>query len=186
MSRGALVPALVLIVATASTAIDWGTFAARSDRSDDPLLLQALDPGDLATDILICEGVARRNDPYAGSIIDAIANVRTGVSAECRQERRADRSELLLRVLLAALLDPSLGAAAVGARIEANAAALESLVTRIDEWRDPQLAGALVRILPAMHGAFRLKALMRVGNRVVAGLERGKGVIPVQESILVM
>jgi hypothetical protein len=100
--------------------------------------------------------------------------------------RRSDMVELLLRTLLNGLFDPSRGEAGIGERIAANRDALDSLAGRMAQWRDPQLAGALVRILPVLNTPNALPALAQAGTRVVKALESGSGMVLSQEDALIL
>jgi hypothetical protein len=122
---------------------------------------------DFDTKLMICAGVGNRADPFAGNMIAALL---AGNSGKTR-----DTVELLLRALLQGLFDPSRGERWISDRIEANRDELDFMARRMAEWRDPQLAGALVRILPSLNAPGALPALAAAGERIVRSLESGKG-----------
>lgn len=178
MSSRAIFALVFILAAIAASAADWGILAADSDRTLDPMLLSAMRDEDFAAKLLICEGVGKRDDPFAGDIINSLMAGNAG--------RKSDTVELLLRTLLNGLFDPSRGEAGIGERITANRDELDSMAGRMEQWRDPQLVGALVRILPVLDTPNALPALAQAGSRVVNALENGSGVIPSQENALVL
>jgi len=178
MSSRAVISALLLFAAVAVSAADWGTLAADSDRSLDSAFVSVLQSEDFDTKALICTGVGKRSDPFAGDIITALLESNAG--------KTSDRIELLLRMLLNGLFDQSKGEKWIADRIAANRDVLDSMAGRIAKWKDPQLAGALVRILPALNTPGALPGLAQVGSRVVGTLETGKGVMPSQDLALAL
>ena len=162
--------ALLLVASTVATAQDWGAYAARSTRADDPLLLQVMEEADLTTKALICGGVGQREDPYAADIIGSLLDRNAG------GERV--QVELLLRVLLQGLFDPARGGQKIQSAISANEVVLDSMISRIDRWTDPQLKSTLVRLFPSMPAEKVLPALLTVGSELVNGLSSEHGQIP--------
>jgi hypothetical protein len=175
---GGLICALLLIAALPAVAQDWGAFAARSGRADDPILVQAIAEGDFGQKALICTEIGRRDDPYAADIIQWLLERNAGTG-------RA-QVEILLRMLLQGLFDPARGAQRMQSAVSENAAALASMTTRIDRWTDPQLKSTLVRLFPLMPAADALPALLVVGSDLVGLLESRNGQIPFQETGLAM
>jgi hypothetical protein len=176
MSSRALTAALLLLAAQAAAAVDWESFAAKSDHLDDPVLIQAMAGADLDTRLEVCRGVGTRADPYDGDLLESlISSRRAGETA---------RDELLLRVLLAGVFDPSRGDAELRLRVDANRQALSTLASRMPELHDAQLIGVLVRIFPLMPSPEGLPALMAVGNRLVGALRDAAGVVPPTEMAL--
>jgi hypothetical protein len=178
MSSRAVISTLILFAAVTASAADWGTLAAESDRRLDPALVSALQGEDFDTKVLICTGVGHRPDPFAGDILTALLEINAG--------KMSDRIELLLRMLLQGLFDTSKGEKWVSDRIAANRDVLDSMARRMAQWKDPQLAGALVRILPSLDTPGALPGLAQAGSRVVGTLETGNGVIPSQDLALAM
>jgi len=178
MSSRAVISLVLILVSLVASAADWGTLAAGSDRTLDPTLLSAMQNEDFGTKLLICAGVGNRGDPFAGDIIAALM---AGNSGKTR-----DTVELLLRTLLQGLFDPSKGENWISDRIMANRDVLDSMAGRMTDWRDPQLVGALVRILPGLNTPRALPALSQAGSRVVKALQKGNGAIPSQELALVL
>jgi hypothetical protein len=178
MSSRAVISVVLILVSLGASAADWGTLAADSDRTLDPALLSAMQDEDLDTKLSICAGVGNRADPFAGNIIAAL------MAGNSRKTR--DTVELLLRTLLQGLFEPSRGESWISQRIEANRNELDSMAGEMAEWRDPQLVGALVRILPLLNTPRALPALAQAGSRVVRALERGSGAIHPQELALVL
>jgi hypothetical protein len=181
MSSRALTAALatlLLFVAFLAPCADWAAFASRSSRGDDPFLIQTMASVDFDTRLSICRGIGERPDPYAADIIDSFF---ARYSA-----RESYRDSLLLRELLAGLFDPARGEADLRARVTANESSLAAMADRLGDRLDPQLAGALVRILPLMPSGTALPALMDVGARLTGELRRRSGEIAPQESALVL
>jgi hypothetical protein len=155
---------------------DWRDIASRSDRSADSMILQAMNGDDLETALQLCEGVGSRSDPYAADIIESLAALHKSTSSS--------RSELLLRVLLSGLFDTSRSSAEIRDRSIANAAALETLFARIRSFKDFQLIGILLGVLPYRQGDNGAAILMEVGARLISDLGGGNGLIPSQEIAL--
>ena len=176
MSSRGIITVLLLMASEIAAAADWGTFALNSDHNADPVILEAMDTQDFDTKFLLCQGVGRRADPFAGDIISSLL-VRHA-SAE------SYRSELLVRVLLQGLFDPARGEAAIRVRVTANRAVLAQMTGTIERWKDAQLTAALVRILPYMEIGDALSPLMSVASRCVAVLREDGGVIASQEIAL--
>jgi hypothetical protein len=169
---------LLLVTSAMVAADDWGTFAARSSRVDDPLLLQVMGEEDLTTKALICGGVGRREDPYAADIIGSLMDRNAG------GERV--QVELLLRLLLQGLFDPARGDKKIQSAISANAGVLDSMIYRIDRWADPQLKSTLVRLFPSMPAEKVLPALLTVGSELLESLSSENGLLPPQRMGLAM
>lgn len=178
MSSRVVISALFLFAAVAASAADWGTLAADSDRRLDSALLSALQSEDFDTKALICTGVGQRPDPFAADILTALLESNAG--------KMSDRIELLLRMLLQGLFDKSKGEKWISERIAANREVLDSMARRMAQWKDPQLAGALVRILPALDTPGALPGLAQAGSRVVRTLEMGDGMILSQDLALAL
>ena len=170
MSSRALTAALailLLFVAFLAPCEDWAAFASRSSRGDDPFLIQTMASVDFDTRLSICRGIGERPDPYAADIIDSFF---ARYSA-----RESYRDSLLLRELLAGLFDPCAGEADLRARVTANESSLAAMADRLGDRLDPQLAGALVRILPLMPSGTALPALMDVGARLTGSCAAAAG-----------
>jgi hypothetical protein len=180
MSSRRIILGLVLLSAalTPAVAAEWTALASASDHAQDPLILQAMESGDFETRVQLCVGVGKRADPFAGAIIESILTHDRGV--------KGFQSELLLRMLLGSLFDASWGDGGIRTRVEANVTALVDLYDRIAEWKDPQLTGILVRLLPFMKGYDVDPPLMQIGARLVDGLTRSRGVITSQEIALAL
>jgi hypothetical protein len=178
MSNRAAIAVLLLLWGVALFGQDWGEFARHSGTRDDGLLIDLIGKVDLAEALDICAGIGMRSEAAVGPIIESIASDAFGPGR--------DRSEALLRVLLAALLDPSRPDPSLAARVSANAGALGDLLEGMADWKDPQLAGELVRIIPLIDGPSGPPALMAAGERIVASLQRGSGRLMPQEASLAM
>lgn len=178
LATGGLICALLLAASTMVAAEDWGTYAARSDRGDDPFLMQALDDEDFSTKVLICSGVGRRDDPYAADIIASLLERNAGAEKV--------QVEILLRMLLQGLFDSARGEERIRSAVTANAGVLDTMISRIDRWTDPQLKAVLVRLFPFMPPSEVLSALLTVGSGLVDRLESAEGLITSQEMGLAM
>ena len=164
-----MIVGLLLMVSQLAAAADWSTFALQSDHSEDPVILEAMDTQDFDAKLLLCQGVGRRADPFAGDIIDSLLARHTGA------ERF--RAELLVRVLMQGLFDPARGEKAIRDRVAANRVALVEMTGHIDRWKDPQLTAELVRVLPLMDAREALSPLMEVASRLVDELRESRGAI---------
>jgi len=173
MSSRGIISGLLLLASQLAAAADWGTFALKSDHSEDPVILEAMDTQDFDTKILLCQGVGRRADPFAGDIIASLLARHTGAESY--------RVELLVRVLMQGLFDPARGEAAIRARVDANRVVLAEMTGRIDRWKDAQLTAALILVLPLMEAREALSPLMEVASCLVAELREDRGVIASQD-----
>jgi hypothetical protein len=134
--------------------------------------------GALETNIALCKGIARRKDADVHSIIDSLASAHA--------DRTALNTELLLRYLLQGVLQAHAGAAELQSWAAANAESLEMLLFRISDWKSAQLKGALLSfavITPRPQG---MLAIADVGAALVHELETSNGLIPSEDSALVL
>ena len=178
MSSRGIITCLLLMASQLAAAADWGSFALKSDRSDDSVILAAMDTQDFDTKFLLCQGVGARADPFAGDIINSLLARHTGAESY--------RVELLVRVLIQGLFDPTRGEAAIRARLAANSVVLAAMTDHIDRWKDAQLTAALVRVLPLMEAREALPPLMGVASRLVSELREERGAIASQDIALAM
>jgi hypothetical protein len=176
-SRGIFVLFLILM-ASRVAAQDWESFAASSNRSADPLILQAMAEGDLETNIALCKGLARRSDGDVRSILETLA---AGHAA-----KTALTTELLLRYLLQGVLDANPQEASLRSWVHINADSIDGLLMRIAEWRNPQLKGALLVFACIDSTPQSMRAIMEVGASVVHELQASDGLIPSQEAALIL
>jgi hypothetical protein len=179
MSSRALCAVLLLLAAVRLGAQDWETYAARSDRSMDGLILQNMAEGDFETRIALCKGLGRRNDQDVQAIIDALVSQR-GLGAD-------GTSELLLRWLIGSARDAHPQGEAFRAWAAANARSVDMLLDRMQRWKSAQLKGALLSlavIAPENRGA---NAVMDVGLQVVHELQVSPdGLMPAQDTALAL
>jgi hypothetical protein len=168
-----LICALLITASALASAEDWGTFAARSARADDQILMQALGEGDFGEKAAICSGIGRRDDPYAADVIEWLLERNAGTEKA--------QVEILLRMVLQGLFDPARGQPRMRSAITENTVALRSMISRIDRWTDPQLKSLLVRLFPFMPAAEVFPALLTVGSGLVNLFASGEGLIPSQE-----
>lgn len=141
-SRLTLILCLFFAMSQGIHAMDWAWFVENSDRSSDPAIIEALATNDLQAQRSIVSALAKRADPYAADIIEAILSGFGG--------KLVSRRELLLRLIVTSLFSPDESPAAVSRRIDANRDALDALVSGLNAYRDPQLAAAIVRIIPLL------------------------------------
>jgi hypothetical protein len=176
MSSRLIACVLALFTAAAASGVDWGAFAAASDPSLDPALLDAMAHGDQETRMAICTGITLRKDPAIGVFIETLAAERPGAHDW--------RIEHCLRLILAGLIDQGRSLENRRVRADANAAALDLLFTRAVEWQDPQLLGLLMQAVLLHPSSEGLKAVMDVGRRLTDALELNGGLLPPQETAL--
>ncbi len=155
--------------AAAAYAADWSTFVAASNRADDGLILDILKDADFQTSSEICLAIGSRSDPYAADILSWLL---AGFSRTVEY-----KTEHLIRLALASLFDPAQGDQQLRGRLDANAAVVSDLVRGIDGFRDPQLRGLIVRLLPRLGEPDRLSALMKVGAGILDHLRQTGGIL---------
>ncbi len=169
--------AVLLVASAASLSADgWGQFVTASDRGDDSEILSFLKNADFQTSVDICQALGARADPYAADILSWLLAVCSTTSEY--------KTELLLRLAMASLFDESRGDQRLRARVEANAQVLDDMVNHIGRFRDPQLTGILVRLLPRLGSADRLRALMDVGAGLSDHLRQTRGMLSDPETAL--
>jgi hypothetical protein len=159
-----------------AAAVDWGAFVAKSNRGDDPFIVDLLKDADLETRIQICEALGSRPDPYAEDILSWLL---AGFSTSSEF-----KDELLLRIAMKALFDDARDEKSLQERLDANAGFLEELVRNIGKLTDPQLRGSILRLLPRLHAAGRLPALMEVGADLITALEQNGGRLSAPDTAL--
>jgi hypothetical protein len=169
---------LFILLSVPLFGLDWEGFAASSDRSADPIILQTMAAGDLEVNIALCRGVARRGDADVRSIIESLA---AGHAA-----RTALSTELLLRYLLQGVLDANPREAMLRIWAATNAGSLEMLLFRINEWKSAQLQGVLLAFAVIAPGPQGMHAIMDVGASVVRELDASSGLIPSEDAALVL
>ncbi len=174
----AIACALLLCIGAAARASQWGPFVEASDRSLDPVILEAFQTGDFDTQIEICAAMGRRSDPLAAGMLSVL------LSGFARQN--AFRVEHLLRVLLESLFDPRLGETGLQERFEANREELLTAQSRWGSFADAQLKGALLRILPFFDSTLSLPFLMAAGKSLIEALDASDGLLPPDETGLVL
>jgi hypothetical protein len=173
-----LPPLLFLLFAGSLSAQDWEAFAASTDRSMDPFILQTMAAGDLETSIALCRGLGRRSDANVQAVIDSLAAGHVS--------RTSLGTEVLLRWLLKSAMDANSQEASLGAWLAANSSSVDMLLDRIAEWKNPQLKGALVRLAVVARSPQGTRAIMEVGASVVLELEHSGGLIPSEDAALAL
>jgi hypothetical protein len=111
----------------------------------------------------ICRALGRRQDPYVGDVLSALASDAA--------RKGGFRAEYLLRVLLASILDEPQN------RVEANEEALGALAQQMPAYEDAQIEGSLIQVLPMLKIENRAQLLMAAGSRIVARLRRSEGLL---------
>jgi hypothetical protein len=157
---------------------DWEGFAAASNRSADPVILQTMAVGSLEVNIALCRGIARRKDADVHSIIGYLV---AGYAA-----RTTVSSELLLRYLLQGVLEANTADAALQSWGATNSDSLDALFSRMPQWKSPQLKGVLLDFAVIAPGPQGMDAIMEVGAAVVDELAASKGLIPSEDAALAL
>lgn len=157
---------------------DWESFAASSSRALDPEILRIMAESGLEENIAICRGLGRRGDADVQVFIDSLA---AGHVA-----KTAVGTEVLLRWLLSTALGARTGEQDLRAWQEANAPAVDMLFSRIDQWGNPQLKAALVRLALIARNSQGTRAIMAVGTGLVRELESSGGLIPSEDMALAL
>ena len=170
--------ALLALAAAPLEAQDWESFAASSDRSMDPILLRVMAESGLEENIGICKGLGRRQDPDVSVFIDSLAAGHVS--------KTATGTEVLLRWLLATVLDAHPGEESLRAWRDANAGSMDMLLEKIDQWEEPQLRGALLRFALIDNTPQGMRAIMEVGTGAVSRLERSDGMIGAEDAALAL
>jgi hypothetical protein len=170
--------ALLLGVGTAARASQWGAFVEASDSSLDPAILEAFRTGDFDTQVEICTAMGRRRDPLAAGLLSAL------LTDHARQS--SYRSEHLLRLLLESLFAPRHGEQILRQRLDANREELLAAQSRWTTFADAQLKAALLRILPLFDPSLSLPVLMTAAKSLVEALEAGGGLLPPDQTGLVL
>jgi hypothetical protein len=178
MSSRSACAILLIVLCAPLYGQDWEGFAAASDRSADPVLLQTMAVSPFEVNVALCRGIARRSDPDAHSIIGYLV---AGYAA-----RSTVSSELLLRFLLQGVLDANRSDAARRRWAAANTDSLDGLFSNMSQWKSAQLKGALLEFAVIAPGPTGLHAVADVGAAVVGELEASTGLIPSEDSALAL
>jgi hypothetical protein len=168
--------ALSVALSVPLDAQDWEGFAAASTQAMDPVILQIIARSDLEENIAMCKGLGRRADADVRVFIDSLA--------AGHASRKALETEVVLRWLLSSSLDANSQEQSMHRWLAANASSVDMLLDRIDQWKDPQLRGLLLRLAVIANSAQGMHAIMAVGSGVVSELERSDGLIPSQDAAL--
>ncbi len=169
---------LLLLCAAALWGQDWEGFAAASDRSKDPVILQALAGEDLETRLAICRGLGRRPDASVGALVRPLLEAST--------PRGSDRTELLLRVLLQSAADSHSREEDLRDWASANESILDDVLAHISCWKSPQLQSILLRFAAVRADAQAIRAIMEVGASLVNRLQAVRGLISPEEAALAL
>ncbi len=162
-SRVALTAALLLALPIAA-------------RADNAALLELIRGADLTEQVSILSGLKAARDPFAGDIIDALAEGTAGAHGPA--------AEHLLRVLLASLFGAGVSVQEREARLAANRQALEALFSRISAFSDPQLKSALVGLAPRVSGKNAAPLLCSQTAELAAQMRRRGGLATPMEGEL--
>jgi len=173
-ARAVLAFVALLAVASPAGAL-WREFARRSDRTDDPVILEALVDADLDERLEILEGLGERPDPFLGAYLDDFLLRHTGSPAE---------SEHLLRVLLESAYPPAAAPEELAPRVEPNRDALLAAASRLATFSDPQLRAAIVRLIPLLPGG--RADLLALVDGLVDLLEHGDGLLDPRDDGLLL
>jgi hypothetical protein len=157
---------------------DWEAFAAASDRSFDPVILQTMAAGDLEVNIALCRGLARRDDEDIRTIVSSLAAAQSA--------RTSLSTELLLRYLLQGVLLYRPGSEELQKWAAVNADVLDMLLDDVRRWKSPQLKGALLSFAVIAPGSPKMRPIADVGAAVVDELQASRGLIPSEDSALVL
>ncbi|HTZ52746.1 MAG TPA: hypothetical protein VMF68_13850 [Spirochaetia bacterium] len=180
MSSTALCAILFVAALQPAGAQDWETWAARSDRTMDPIFVDALEKGNLEVGISICKGLARRSDLDIQAEMDLLLSLRSPAlpPANC---------EVMLRWLLAASEQAHPGDDALRAWADANAPQVRQMLERVQRWKDPQLKDALLALAVIAPGSLGTGAIFEVGAQVVQSLQDAPGgLLSAQETALAL
>ena len=173
-ARAALAVVVMLAVTSPVDAL-WRELARRSDRTDDPVILEALTEADLDERLEILEGLGERPDPFLGAYLDDFLLRHTGSPVE---------SEHLLRVLLESAYPPTAGLEDLASRVGPNQDALLAAASRLSTFTDPQLRAAIVRLIPLLPGG--RADLLALVDGLVDRLERGDGLLDPRDDGLLL
>jgi hypothetical protein len=155
---------------------DWESFVKASDRTDDPVIIDLLTGYDLQTALTVLAALGRRDDPYVGDVLEALASGRGTKSGAPR--------EYLLRILIEGLLGGIRPSAADSSRIEANRESLDSLVKGLNLMTDPQLQGDLVRVMDLLGGGYAPVVAEALSVSIQSMREAGGNLSPMRTELL--
>lgn len=152
-ARLALALAALLLAARPGAAL-WREFALASDRSWDPVILEALDGATLDERLEILQAVGERDDPFIGRYLEDFL-VRRGPDQPVREH--------LMRVLLASAFPREAPPERLAPRVAPNRQGLLAMCARLATFTDPQLCAEVVRLIPLLDGG-RADLLALVGQ----------------------
>jgi hypothetical protein len=168
---------LALAGAMRPGAQDFGSWAESTDRRQDALILESLDPAALASSLELLGALGRRRDLY-------VADILLGLN-----ERIAGREgytwELLLRTALCSVFPPSLPQWELRDRVALNRTGIDALVEALPHY-GTALSADVLRLVAVGGPEPYQSALMAEGERLLALLERQRGALEGQQAALVL
>jgi hypothetical protein len=156
-------PLRVLITAAAlfslhpAVAQDYASWVRFSDSTDNSLIIEMIEQGELSSGLEAAAALGSRRDPLIQDIILAV-----GQSVD---QRPAWERELLLRVMLRSVLPPSLERSEWTERLKVNREAIDFLAANLPHY-DPPLKREIIRILGFLTPPGHLSTLMWEGRQL--------------------
>jgi hypothetical protein len=133
-----------------------------------------LKEADFETSARMIEALGLRKDPYAEDVLSSLLS---------QYSKRSEyKTELLIRLAMKAIFDDAPDPTALRNRLVANADFIDQLVKRIAQFKDPQLRGSVVLLLPSLESPDRLAALMEVGVGIIEALKQTDGTLPAPDT----
>ena len=161
MRRASIVPVLVCAFfcfgaasAPSQSSVSWVRY---SDSSDNLLIAEMIDQGDLSFALEVASALGLRTDVRIGEIILALG--------EMVDERPQWEREMILRMLLASVFPADAGESELTAGLEENGEAIQFLAADLPRF-SLSLRREVIRLLGFHHPAGSLSALMAEGRRL--------------------
>jgi hypothetical protein len=160
-----------------TAAQDYTSWIRYSDSSDNELIVEMIEQGDLAIGLEVAEALGLREDVQVQEIILAVG--------EQISHRPSWERELILRVMLASVFDPALESSELERRLRANRRGIDFLVANLPRFGLP-LKRELIRILSFLHPPEYLSVLMAEGRQITEIMRDQEGQLSGEQAALTL
>jgi hypothetical protein len=175
-AHAAVISLLLALFPLPAAANELENLVSSSGRESNPRIIGLLSTSDLETQLCIAKALGQREDPYAADIIEAI-------SARFDGKTESNR-EHLLRVVLFSLYGPDAPPGARQERVEANRAAIDSLLKIFPGFHDPQLKSALIGLIPLLGVREYDSLVVATAGTIIQTMRNHDGIPPAETGLL--
>jgi hypothetical protein len=168
---------LLWFIPLQTTAQDYIAWIRYSDSSDNDLIVEIIEQGDLATALDVAGALGLREDVQVQEIILAVGEQVT--------PRPSWERELILRVMLESVFAPALESSELERRLRANRDGIDFLIANLPQF-GLSLRREVIRILSFLHPPEYLSTLMVEGRRITEILREQEGHLSGEQAALTL